>query len=223
MDRNENMKTLRILIADDHEVVREGARALIEAEAGWEVCGVACNGRQAVDLAKELTPDVIVLDMTMPELSGVDAVRQVKRASPKSEILVFSAHRSEEVVEQVFEAGAKSYIRKADAGRHLISAIRSLAEHKPFFTPEISEIVFRRFLHTDAEGHHSTVPQKLTPREHGIVRLLAEGQSNKDIAGTLGISVRTAETHRATLMRKLGLESLAALVRYAIRNHIIEA
>jgi DNA-binding NarL/FixJ family response regulator len=213
---------LRILIADDHEVVREGTRALIEAE-GWLVCGIAANGREAVSLSRELKPDVVTLDMNMPELSGVDAVRQIKRASPESEILVFSAHRAEEVVEQVFEAGAKSYIQKADAARHLIDAIRSVAEHKPFFTPEISEIVFRRFLHPESAGKRTTAQQKLTQREREIVRLLAEGQSNKDTAGTLGISVRTAETHRASLMRKLQLESLPDLVRYAIRNNIIEA
>ncbi|MEP6686105.1 MAG: response regulator transcription factor [Verrucomicrobiota bacterium] len=215
--------SLRILIADDHEVVREGTRALIEGETGWEVCGIAVNGREAVDRAKELKPDVIVLDMTMPELSGVDVVRQIKSAAPKSEILVFSANRSEELVEQVFEAGAKSYIRKADAGRHLISAIRSLAQHKPFFTPEVSEVVFRRFLHVGTSGKQSTAQLKLTLREREIVQLLGEGQSNKGVADALGISVRTAETHRATLMQKLGLDSLAALVRYAVRNHIIEA
>ncbi|MBA2270394.1 MAG: response regulator transcription factor [Chthoniobacterales bacterium] len=216
------MKTLKILIADDHEVLREGARMLIEAEAGWEVCGVAANGREALERARELEPDIIVLDLNMPELSGVDAVRQLKRAVPACEILVFSAHRSEDVVEQVFDAGAKSYIQKADAGRDLISAIRSLAEHKPYFTPDISEIVFRRFLHKNG-GKADGLKHDLTAREREILRLLAEGQSNKDVATNLGISVRTAETHRAALMHKLSLDSIASLVRYAIRNQIIEA
>ena len=214
---------LRILIADDHEVVRQGVLGLIEGETDWDVCGTAANGREAVARARELKPDIVVLDMNMPELSGVDAVREIRRASPKSEILVFSAHRAEEVIEQVFEAGAKSYIQKADARQHLISAIRALAEHKPFFTPEISEIVFRRFLHPATPGEQAPGQQKLTGREREIVRLLAEGQSNKETASLLGISIRTAETHRASLMRKLRLDSLAALVRYAIRNNIIEA
>lgn len=217
------MNTLRILIGDDHEVVREGLRALVENEAGWEVCGTATNGREAVQRAKELKPDVVVLDMTMPELSGLEAVRQIKRALPRTEVLVFSAHRSEEVVAQVFDAGAKSYICKADAGRHLVAAIRSLAEHKPFFTPEISEILFSKFLASDAARKNGVAEQKLTAREREIVRLLAEGRSNKETASLLGISVRTSETHRASLMRKLALDSLPALVRYAIRNHIIEA
>ncbi len=195
---------------------------LIESEAGWAVCGVAENGREALERARELEPDIIVLDLNMPELSGVDAVRQLKRAVPACEILVFSAHRSEDVVEQVFDAGAKSYIQKVDAGRDLISAIRSLAEHKPYFTPDISDIVFRRFLHKNG-GKTDGPKHDLTAREREILRLLAEGQSNKDVATTLGISVRTAETHRAALMHKLNLDSIASLVRYAIRNQIIEA
>ena len=217
------MSKLRILIADDHEVVREGARALIESEGDWEVCGVATNGREAIQRAQELTPDVIVLDMTMPELNGLDAIRQIKRATPSVEIVIFSAHRSEEIVQQVFDAGAKSYIRKADAGRYLLEAIRSLANHKPFFTPEVSEILFAKFLRADATKRQTASDQKLTVREREIVRLLAEGSSNKEVASALGISIRTAETHRATLMRKVASDSLADLVRYAIRNHIIEA
>ena len=217
------MNTLRILLADDHEVVREGLRALIENEPGWEVCGTASTGREAVLRATELKPDIAVLDMTMPELSGLEAVRQIKRALPLTEVLVFSGHRSEELVSQVFDAGAKSYICKADAGRHLVAAIRSLAEHKPFFTPEVSEILFSRFLAADARKKNGAAEQKLTTREREIVRLLAEGRSNKETAGILGISIRTSETHRASLMRKLSLDSLPALVRYAIRNHIIEA
>jgi two-component system response regulator NreC len=217
------MKALRILIADDHEVVREGARSLIEHEAGWEVCGMASDGRAAVDSAVELKPDIVILDMTMPELSGLEALRQIRQALPATEVLMFSANHSEELVTQVFDAGAKSYIRKADAGRHLVTAIRSLAEHKPFFTPEISEILFARFLSPSAGKKPMATSGKLSTREREIARLIAEGTSNKDVAARLGISVRTAETHRATLMRKLGLDSLAALVRYAIRNRIIEA
>jgi DNA-binding NarL/FixJ family response regulator len=214
---------VRILIADDHEVVREGMRALIEHEPNWEVCGVATNGQEAVDAAKKLKPEVVVLDMTMPELDGLGAVRQIKRALPNTEVVIFSAHHSEEVIEQVFEAGAKSYIQKSDAGRHLVTAIKSLAEHKPFFTPEISEILFAKFLSAGSWKKQSRMEHSLTTREREIVRLLAEGHSNKDIASSLGISVRTAETHRATLMRKLDLDSIAALVRYAIRNNIIDA
>jgi DNA-binding NarL/FixJ family response regulator len=217
------MNALRILIADDHDVVRQGLRAIIENEPDWEVCGIAVTGREAVERAKELKPDIALLDMTMPELSGLEATRQIKRALPLTEVMVFSANRAEEVVAQVFDAGAKSYICKADAGRHLVAAIRSLAEHKPFFTPEVSEILFSRFLAADPRRINGAAEQKLTAREREIVRLLAEGRSNKETAGILGISIRTSETHRASLMRKLSLDSLPALVRYAIRNQIIEA
>jgi two-component system, NarL family, response regulator NreC len=217
------MHPLRILIADDHEVVREGMRLLIEHEPGWEVCGIAINGQEAVETAKKLKPEVVVLDMTMPELDGLQALRQIKQALPNTEIMIFSAHHSEEVIEQLFDAGAKSYIQKSDAGRHLVAAIKSLAEHKPFFTPEISQILFAKFFPAGARKKQSGPEHSLTEREREIVRLLAEGHSNKEIASCLGISVRTAETHRATLMRKLDINSLAALVRYAIRNNIIEA
>jgi DNA-binding NarL/FixJ family response regulator len=217
------MNPLRILIADDHEVVREGMRALIEHEPGWEVCGTASNGREAVNAAKNLKPEVVVMDMTMPELDGLEALRQIKHALPKTEVVIFSAHHSEEVIEELFNAGAKSYIQKNDAVRHLVAAIRSAAEHKPFFTPEISQILFARFFSDGAPGKQSVAGHCLTAREREIVRLLAQGQSNKEVAASLGISIRTAETHRATLMHKLGLDSLAALVCYAIRNNIIDA
>ena len=217
------MCPMRILIADDHEVVREGVRAFIEHEPGWQVCGTATNGREAVDIARKLKPEVAVLDMTMPELDGLEALRQIKRASPNTEVVIFSAHHSEEVIEQLFEEGAKSYIQKSDAGRHLVAAIKSVAEHRPFFTPEISQILFAKFLSVDPAKKPGGQEHTLTDRERDVVRLLAQGSSNKEVATALGISIRTAETHRAALMRKLGLGSLAALVRYAIRNNIIDA
>lgn len=208
------MPPLKILIADDHEAMREGMRALIEREPGWQVCATAANGMEAVAITKKSKPDVVVLDMTMPELDGLEALRQIKRASPNTEVVVYSAHHSEDVIKHVFAAGAKSYIQKSDAGSYLITAIRSLAEHRPFFTNEISEVLFAKF--------SSRGSQELTAREREIARLLAGGSSNKQIAHTLGISVRTAETHRATLMHKIGVDSLAGLVRYAIRNNIVE-
>ena len=217
------MHRLRVLVADDHEVMRTGVRALIEQEPGWQVCGTATNGQEAVDVARKLKPDVVILDMTMPELDGLEALREIKRALPNTEVVIFSAHYSEEVIAQLFEAGAKSYIQKSDAGRHLMTAIKSIAEHKPFFTSEISQILFAKFLSGSAGKKQDAHERTVTSRERDVVRLLAGGNSNKEVANCLGISIRTAETHRATLMRKLGLESLAALVRYAIRNNIIDA
>lgn len=217
------MRRLRILIADDHEVMRTGVRALVEQEPEWQVCGTATNGQEAVDAARKIKPDVVILDMTMPELDGLEALREIKRALPNTEVVIFSAYHSEEVIGQLFEAGAKSYVQKSDASRHLVTAIKSLAEHKPFFTSDISQILFAKFLSGSAGKKQNAHEHAVTSRERDVVRLLAGGNSNKEVANSLGISIRTAETHRATLMRKLGLESLAALVRYAIRNNIIDA
>lgn len=217
------MSAVRVLVADDHEVVLEGVRALIERQPDLEVCGLAANGREAVELAQKTKPDVVVLDMSMPELDGLDVIRLLKKTLPDTEVVVFSAHSSEEMVEEVFDAGAKSYIEKSEASQDLVTAIRSLAEHKPFFSTQTSEILFAKFLVPKARLQQSRMELRLTAREREIVRLLAQSSSNKEVATALGISVRTVETHRATLMRKLAVRSVAGLVRYAIRHHIIEA
>ncbi|MEY2562225.1 MAG: hypothetical protein QOH88_418 [Verrucomicrobiota bacterium] len=216
--------TLRILIADDHDVMRQGTRAVIERQPGWEVCGIACTGREAVAQAIELEPDIVIMDMSMPELNGLDAAIQIRRRLPRTEILIFTAHETDELIREVFEAGAKSFIFKAEAHIYLVEAIQSLAQHKPYFTSKVSEILFADMLHRSERDASGSQPgQRLSPREREIVQLLSEGGSNKEVARSLGISVRTAETHRASILRKLGLESIASLVRYAIRNKIIEA
>lgn len=218
------MKTVRILVADDHEVVREGTRLLIEREPGWEVCGIAKTGREAIEQAKRLQPDIVVLDMSMPDLNGLDATRQIKRLLPNIELLIFTAHEREEFIREVFEAGVKSYILKADAGSQLIEAIRSLCQHKPFFTTKVAEVLFAKFSsHSARERAGSQTNKHITAREREVVRLLAEGKSNKEVAHALGVGVRTVETHRAAAMKKLGLKSFGDLVRYAIRNGIVEA
>ena len=214
---------LRILIADDHEVMRDGTRALIERQPGWEVCGIAGTGREAVEQAFALEPDIVVMDMSMPELNGLDAAQQIKRRLPQTEILIFTAHETDELIREVFEAGAKSFIFKSEAHHFLVEAIQSLSQHKPFFTNKVSEVLFAEILNrSGAKSHAAQTSKRLTAREREIVQLLAEGRSNKEVADALGISVRTAETHRASVLRKLSLDSLASLVRYAIRNKIIE-
>jgi len=216
------MGSLRILVADDHEIVREGVRRLVNDVPGWEVCGEAGDGRAAVALVEKLKPDVAIIDLLMPELGGIEATRQIKRASPETEILVFTGEEDEQLIHDVFAAGARSYILKSDISAHLIAAIEALAQHKHYFTSQISEVVFARYL-DGRSGPGSDKNEGLTPREREIVQLLAEGKSNKEVATVLGISIKTVETHRATVMRKLRLDSFADLVRYAIRQKIITA
>jgi len=214
---------LRILIADDHEMVRDGTRALIERQPGWEVCGLAATGREAVAQALELQPDIVIMDMSMPDLNGLDAAVQIKRRLPRTEILMFTAHETDELIREVFEAGAKSFIFKSEAYQFLVDAIQSLSQHKPFFTSKVAEVLFTEILNrSEVKPHAEQVSKRLTAREREIVQLLAEGRSNKEVAGALGVSIRTAETHRANVLRKLNLDSLASLVRYAIRNKMIE-
>jgi DNA-binding NarL/FixJ family response regulator len=215
---------LRILIADDHEMIRAGLRKVLEQHEGWEVCAEASNGRDAVELTKKLCPQVVVLDLAMPELNGLEATRHIKKALPKTEVLIFTMHETEELMRDVLKAGARGYLLKADAARHIVAAVESLAEHKPYFTWKVSKTMLDAYLARDRGGGGSAPSfNELTPREREIIQLLAEGRSNRAVSALLGISVKTVETHRAAIMKKLGISSLAELVRYAIRNNVIEA
>ena len=215
-----NLADLRILIADDHEVFRRGVRDIIEEQPGWQVVAEAGNGRQAVEMARELQPDIVVLDISMPELNGLDAARQILQASPGCEILILTLHDSEQLAEEVLKAGVRAYILKSDAAHDLVAALSALQRHQPMFTSKIAGMVLDGFLHSTRSAKVSQVAVELTAREREIVQLLAEGKSNKEVARALGISVKTAETHRANVMHKLGLHSTAELVRYALRNRI---
>jgi len=211
---------LRILVADDHHVVRTGLRTLLESENGWEVCAEAANGREALEKAKELTPDIAVLDISMPLLNGVEATRQIRRLSPKTEVLILTMHDSESLIQEVLEAGALGYILKDDADRSLIAAVKSLQRHKPYLSTRVSDVFSKTIL--SASNNSASDRRRLTTREREVLQLLAEGKSNKEIAGLLGISAKTAETHRANIMLKLDFHSITELVRYAVRNKIIE-
>jgi DNA-binding NarL/FixJ family response regulator len=215
------MNALRILIADDHAVVRAGLRALLESRQGWEVCGEASDGRDAVEKASNLKPDVAVLDIGMPLLNGVDATRRIRAASPASEVLILTMHESDDLVQQVIQAGARGYILKDDADKVLIEAVEAASQHKPYFSTRITTPV-PADLPASGSGTPRPVRGRLTPREREILQLLAEGKSNKEVAALLGISVNTAEAHRANIMLKLGVHSLAELVHYAVRNQIIK-
>src|SRR5271170_2638870 len=218
------MKVLRILIADDHDLMRRGIKGLLQSHAGWEVCGEAHTGREAVSLAETLKPDVVVLDISMPDLNGIEAARRIRKSSPSTEVLILSVHYSDQLIREILEAGVRGYIVKSDSDRDLVIAVETLANHKPFFTPRATEIILNSF---NGTGRMTDIPEslrdRLTSREREIVQLLAEGKSSKEVASSLNISVKTAETHRANIMRKLQLHTVTDLVRYAVRNQIVEA
>ncbi len=216
----------RILIADDHEVARRGIRALLESHPSWEVCAEASDGREAVELAAATNPDLILLDIGMPNLNGLEAARQILAVSPDVPILILTMHDSDNVVREVLRAGARGFLLKSDAGRDLVAAVEALQVQRTFFTTRVSQMVLNGFLD---QGKPDTGPEEndvpgdpLTAREREVIQLLAEGKTSKEVAVTLNLSVKTAETHRTNLMRKLGLHSVADLTRYAVRNGIVQ-
>jgi DNA-binding NarL/FixJ family response regulator len=211
------MSGLRILLADDHEMVRKGLRATIEAHRGWEICGEARTGREAVVKARELRPDIVIMDFGMPELNGMEATRQIRETLDRTEVLILTMHDSEKLVREILAAGARGYLLKTDAGEFLIAAVQALSEHKPYFTSRVSAVVLQGYLNPETQQS-----PELTPREREIVQLIAEGKGTKEVAEMLGISAKTADTHRTNLMRKLDLHSTADVVRYAIRNQIAQ-
>jgi DNA-binding NarL/FixJ family response regulator len=211
-------RKLRILVADDHDVVRSGVRAMVEAR-GWEVCGEARNGNEAVTLAARLSPDVAVVDMEMGGLDGLTVARTLKQQQPRTEIVLFTMHDDDYLIREAFAAGARSFVLKSEGGRKLVEAIQSASEHRPYFAARASETLVQGLL----KSRKDTKEPLLTRRERSIVQLLAGGNSNKEVAVTLGISVKTVETHRARIMRKLGITSIVKLVRFAVRENLIKA
>ena len=208
----------RILIADDHEVVRSGLRAILEAHEGWEVVAEAENGKDAVAKALAIKPDVAIIDYSLPVINGIEATRQIRARLPDAQIMIFTMHDSDVLVGELLEAGARAYLLKSDAKQYLIAAVESLINKKPFFTGRVSEQLLKSYL--------TALPLRgegmLTPRERLVVQLISEGHSNKEIGTILNLSVKTIESHRATAMRKLNVTSTAAIVRYAIRNKLVE-
>lgn len=215
------MKKIRIFLADDHDIVRRGIKPLIESEWGWEICGEADNGRTAVEMILKLKPNVVIMDVSMPGLGGVEATRQIKRDLPDTQILIFTGLDSESLVHQLFTLGVRAFVLKNEAADHLIPAIKALCAGEPYFGSRISKLVFEQYLRGGLNENQGA-PDGLNPREREIVQMLAEGNSNKEVASKLGISVKTAETHRATIMKKLNLKAFSELVRYAVRNHLVQ-
>jgi DNA-binding NarL/FixJ family response regulator len=217
------MNRLRILVADDHEIVRRGLIALIKAHPDWEVCAEADNGRQAIEKATQTKPDVAILDIGMPVLNGLEATRHIVHENPHVRVLILTITDTDQAVKAVLDAGARGFLLKSDAARDLVTAVEALQHDKTFFTARVADLVLAGFLNkapraVKAESSHST----LTSREREVVQLLAEGKSTKEVACHLNLSVKTAETHRSNIMRKLGLHSVSELVLYAVRNSIVQ-
>jgi len=213
--------SFRILVADDHEVVRRGLCALLRNQPEWDVCGEAADGREAAVRVLSLKPDVVIMDIGMPNLNGLEATRQILKTNPQVKVLILTLHDSDQVVQEVLNAGARGFLLKTDAARDLVAAVDALRRDKIYFTPKVAAMVLDGFLRKDGTAPEPPMRSRLTPREREIVQLLAEGKSSKEVAVALGLSVKTAETHRSNIMRKLELHSVSDLVLYAVRNNIV--
>jgi len=214
------MNGLRILLADDHSLVRRGIRSLLGVHSDWQVCGEAADGKEALEKVTQLNPDVLILDLNMPELNGLEVTRRVHKICPQVEVLVLTVQDSEQVMRQVLDAGARGYMLKSDAGDKLLAAIETVRRHHLFLSSQTS-----RMLHGSSAplARDDVTPrQPLSPRERQILQLLAEGKSTKEVAAALDITIKTAETHRSNIMRKLDLHHVTELVRYAIRNQVVQ-
>jgi len=215
---------LRILIADDHEVVRRGLCALLQGHEGWEICAEAKDGREAVEKATQLKPDVVILDVGMPNLNGLAATRQLTQHNPNCKVIMLTITDSDQVIREALDAGARGFVLKSDAARDLVSAVEALQRNRMFFTPRVNDMVLAGFLdkgHNGSKGEPPRLP-KLTAREREVIQLLAEGKSSKEVACVLDLSTKTAETHRSNIMRKLGFHCIRDLVVYAVKNNIIQ-
>lgn len=215
---------LRILLADDHEIVRRGLRSLLERHEGWEICGEAGDGREALEKAAQLRPDVIILDIGMPNLNGLDATRQLLQLDPQFKIIVLTITDSDQVIREALDAGARGFVLKSDAARDLVSAVEALESKRMFFTPRVNDLVLAGFLDKGQGMAKDGIPKlpTLTAREREITQLLAEGNSSKEVAALLNLSTKTVETHRSNIMRKLSFHSIRDLVVYAIKNNLIQ-
>jgi DNA-binding NarL/FixJ family response regulator len=217
------MRNLRIVVADDHPLMRRGICDLLESEPGWKVVAEASNGREAVEAMTGSKPDILVIDLAMPELNGLTATREILRALPKTEVVLLTMHNTEQVIREVLESGARGFVLKSDAGQNLVAAVKAVAAGKPFFTPNVADVVLKGYLRRNSKsGSRDNLPA-LTTRELQVMQLLAEGKANKAVANAMQISVKTVEAHRSNINRKLSIKTTSDLVRYAVRNGIVDA
>lgn len=214
-------KRYRVLLADDHAIVRRGLRDLLAEQPDIEVCGEASTGTEAVNCVRRMKPNLLILDLTMPEINGLDVARSIREESPETEVMILSMHFSEDLAREVLRAGAMAYVLKSDADRELLAAVDHVRNRQPFFTMQLASSMMQLFV----EGPEATTPHAgaiLSPRELEVLQLLAEGKSNKLVAAALSVSTRTVESHRHRIMRKMQFDSFSALVRFAVRNKLVE-
>jgi DNA-binding NarL/FixJ family response regulator len=216
------MSKLDVLVADDHDIVRRGIRDVLEKQPGWRVVAEACNGREAVEKAKQLKPDVSILDISMPILDGLEATRQIVASGSPTKVLILTMHHSDPLIQQMLKAGVRGYVLKSEAATDLVQAVEALHRNKTFFTSTVPQVFLdEREKPAKKDGQDRAL--RLTPRQCEIVQLLAEGKNSREIAAALGTTFKTVETHRANIMRRLECHSVTELVRYAIRNELIRA
>ena len=211
------MKRIRILLADDHPVVRPGFKMILDAQPDMEIVGEAGNGREAVELAESLKPDVVVMDVAMPELNGIEATRRVAASVPHARVVALSMHKDSVYVREVLRAGARGYLLKDSGANDLVAAVRAVAQGEGYLSPGVSDAVL-----DDYRKHVTNPIDLLSSREREVLQMLAEGKTNKEIAGVLNLSVYTVDAHRGRIMEKLNLHSINDLVRFAVRNGMIE-
>jgi DNA-binding NarL/FixJ family response regulator len=215
------MAKLDLLVADDHDIVRRGLRDLLEKQPGWKVVGEATNGKEAVEKVKQLKPDVSILDISMPPVDGLEAARQIVASGSPTKVLILTMHHSDPLIQQMLKAGVRGYVLKSDAASELVQAVEALHRNKTFFTSKVPQVFLDDRQKPAKNGQDHTL--RLTPRQREIVQLLAEGKNSREIAAALGTTFKTVETHRANIMRRLDCHSVTELVRYAIRNELIQA
>jgi len=217
----------RILIADDHAVVRRGVRALLEADPSLTVIGEAATGPETVEQVKKLTPDIVVLDISLPDQNGLDVTRILRREAPQTKVVILTMHLTEEVARECLRAGARAFVVKSDSNDDVLTAVQAARDERVFFTPQIRDLYYTGYMdcvpNAPANGDGEIPIERLTPREKEVVKMLCEGLSNKEVAFSVGISTRTVESHRNNVMRKLNLGAFSELVRYAVRHRVVTA
>jgi DNA-binding NarL/FixJ family response regulator len=217
------MNNTRVLVADDHQVVRQGVCAILASQPGWVISAEVSTGREAVATANRIKPDLVIMDISMPDMNGVDATRLILKDNPGTEVLILSMHESEQLVRDVLASGARGYVLKSDAGTDLLAAAEALRNHRPFFTSKVASFLLRGYLNGPEKSEPESLAYgHLTPREREVLQLVAEGNANKEVAHALNLSVKTVVTLRARILEKLNLHSVSDMVRYAIKNNIIQ-